>query len=91
MRHRRAVTEIEKQREALSLRGVEREYGLSRTFVADLVRDGTLPGLHRGRAIRVLRIDVEAWWREQASRPVARAQAAVEKRLEREAARSVNP
>lgn len=88
MRRRNTVTDLEPGRAALSLRGVEREFGLSRPFVAELVRTGELAGIRRGRAIKVLRSDVEAWWRRQAERERSRAQAVVDRVLEREARRA---
>ena len=50
---------------ALSLRAIEREYGLGREFSARLVREGTFRGIQHGRAILVLREDVENWWNRQ--------------------------
>jgi len=88
MRHRRPVTDLEPTRAALSMRGVEREYGLSRVYLGELIRRGEIPGIRRGRAIRVLRADVESWWRREAARSTARAESVVERVLEREARRA---
>lgn len=66
-----APTSVDQGREALSCRGVARTYGLGRAFVAELIRSGELPAVRRGRALLVLRSDVEAWWRRQATHPGA--------------------
>lgn len=88
MRHRRPVTDLEPTRSALSMRGVEREYGISRVYLGELIRRGEIPGIRRGRAIRVLRTDVESWWRREAARSTAQAEAVVDRVIAREARRA---
>ncbi len=88
MRSRQPITDLEQTRAALSCRGVEREYGLARSTVADLVRRGEIPGIRRGRSIRVLRTDIEAWWRRTAAQSIADADRVVDRVLEREARRA---
>ncbi|MEB2343189.1 MAG: helix-turn-helix domain-containing protein [Deltaproteobacteria bacterium] len=84
-RDTRPIIERDHDRATLSMRGVERVYGLSRAYLGELIRRGEIPGVRRGRAIRVLRVDVEAWWRREAARTTARAEAVAERVLEREA------
>jgi excisionase family DNA binding protein len=57
-----------KRRAALTLRGIEREYHLSLRYLSQLVRAGELPAIRRGRALVVLRTDLEAWWKRAALR-----------------------
>ncbi len=88
MRHRTPTTDLEPSRASLTLRGVEREYGIARPYVSELVRRGEIPGIRRGRAIRVLRADVESWWRREAARTASRAEAVAARVLDREARRA---
>jgi excisionase family DNA binding protein len=69
------------QRAALTLRAIEREYHVSRAYLSALVRSGELPAIRRGRALVVLRSDLEAWWRREALRRLRTVDAAVEKML----------
>jgi hypothetical protein len=88
---RRPASEIDRQREALSLRGIEREYGYSRTYVAERARAGEIPATPRGRSLLVLRADFEAYMRAHAIRPAERARQVVDRVLAREAARHSDP
>jgi hypothetical protein len=78
------------RRDALTLRGLGRAYGLDRHFLGSLVRRGELPALRRGRALLVLVSDFEHWWHSQAVSPDKLAEQVVAARLEREA-RSSTP
>jgi hypothetical protein len=73
----------ERQRAALSCRAIEREYHVSRTYPASLIRAGLLPALKRGRALLVLRRDWEALWHVETD-AAANAQRIVERLLARE-------
>lgn len=84
MPSRRHISEIEKNREALSLRGVEREYGFARQFTAKRVRAGDIPATPRGRALVILRADFEKWMRDHAIRPTSHAERRVAELLDRE-------
>jgi excisionase family DNA binding protein len=75
-------------RSALSLRGVAREFGLGRAFLSQLVRDGQLPAVRRGRSLLVLRSDVERWFRIEGYRQARGVEGVVEARLEREERRA---
>lgn len=88
MSERRSIHEIEQDRDALSLRGIERRYGYAREFVSERVRKREIPAAPRGRALVILRSDFEAWMRQQALRPQARAEAVADRVLEREARRA---
>lgn len=85
---RRRIHEIEQNRDALSLRGLERRYGFRREFLGQLCRDGKLPAQRRGRALVVLRSDFEAWFRAEAGRTSSNAEAVADRVLEREARRA---
>ena len=72
-------------RYALSARGVERDYGIDRTAVAEAIRSGDLRASRLGaRRFTLLRTDVEQWLRRYAVTPTARAQARVHEVLEAE-------
>ena len=81
-----SIGERERDREALSLRGVERVYGFSREFVGARIRAGEIAATPHGRALVVLRSDFERWMRAHAVRPTAHAERRVEEILAREAA-----
>lgn len=87
---RRPIAELERDRFALSLRGIERRYGYSREYVGERIRTGEIPATPHGRALLVLVSDFEAWMRMHALRPSSAA-AAVERRLAREARRDATP
>lgn len=85
---RRSAAEIEKSRQTLTLRGVEREYGFARSFIGERVRAGEIPCVRRGRALCVLRSDFENWFRSQALRPAqSHAEGHAARLLEKDAAR----
>jgi hypothetical protein len=73
------------QRAALSVRGIEREYGVSRTRVMEAIRAGEVAASRLGsRRYSVLRTDFEAWLRRQAIRPTSHAEQRVAEILARE-------
>ena len=75
---------------ALSLRAIEREYGISREYVGALVHAGTIPALRRGRALIVLRIDFESWWHAECAKRQRPIDARIEAVLDREEARAAS-
>lgn len=75
-------------RRALTLRGIEREYGISRHFAGRLVREGAFPALRRGRSLLVLREDFEGWWRRQARQLPGELERRVEEALDWEEMRA---
>lgn len=78
-------TSVVVRSEALSERGVEREYRISRARVADAIRRGELRASRLGtRRLTILRSDVERWIRSHAVRPSDSAAARVDEVLERE-------
>ena len=88
MRRRRPISEIEKDRAALSYRGIERVYGYAREFVGEVVDRGEVPAAPKGRARLILRSDWEGWMRRQALGPQTRAEAVADRVLDREARRA---
>jgi predicted DNA-binding transcriptional regulator AlpA len=80
----RILSHVE-QKSALSARGVEREYAISRAAVTDAIRRGELPAAQLGsRRLTILRADVERWIRKHAVKPIDFAAARVDEILERE-------
>ena len=81
-----ASTIIRVVRAALSIRQINREYGVSRDTVSHAIRNGDLPASQLGtKRILVLRRDFEAWLQKHAVRPPDFAAARVEEVLAREA------
>ena len=73
------------EREAFSMRGAERAYGVSRTRLSEAVRTGELPASQLGaRRFTILRSDLEAWFRRYAVPRSPHAEAVVNRVLERE-------
>jgi excisionase family DNA binding protein len=71
---------------ALSIRGINREYGVGRGTVTKAIRAGELPACQLGpRRFIILRRDFESWLHKQAVRPSDFAAARVDEVLEREA------
>ena len=79
-------------RAALSLRAIERDYGVSRRRAAEAIRLGELRAAVLGvRRYTVLRSDIEAWLCRHAVRRDGHAERVVEARLAREARSSSTP
>jgi predicted DNA-binding transcriptional regulator AlpA len=72
-------------REAYTLRGAERAFGISRSRLSEAIRSGELPASRLGaRRLTILRSDAQNWIRRHAVRPSTHAAARVEEVLERE-------
>jgi excisionase family DNA binding protein len=72
----------------LSIRAAALRYGVSRDLLRGAIQAGELAGYRPGaRTVRVFVEEVEAWLRSHRLTPAARAEAVVEARLAREAAR----
>lgn len=62
---------MEGSREVLRPADLVSRLGISRSRVYQLLREGSLPGLRRGRAILIPRAAWEAWLARQANRALA--------------------
>ena len=72
-------------RETLSLRGVERDYGIPRAVASKAIADGGFPAYRlKKRRYLIFRTDVENWIRRHAVRPRPTAEARVREVIERE-------
>ena len=71
--------------EAYTLRGVEREFGISRARLSEAIRSGALPAARLGsRRMTILRSDVLQYIKKHAIRPTDFAETRVDEVLERE-------
>lgn len=87
MSRQRRINEIERDREALSLRGINRLYGYSREYLGALIRAGELTATPHGRALKIFRSDFEAWMRSRALRSTSHAEERAARLLAKDAAR----